>query len=151
MAKEKEGCDAPGCEDERGRGLYCKRHRVRLGNINFRRRKDGQPELDKLPADDLTITGTRPPRDVTPRHDVAPHVRTQTHVERKPRKAKRGGYKKRATPPEELMAEAIPTPAAVSGNGHVMTARQIALGELDKMIAALTSTRAIMASIPAEA
>lgn len=148
MAKDKKNCAAPGCEDERGRGIYCKRHRVRLGNINFRRRQEGKAELDKLPDDDLTITGERPAR----ARSRAPRAAREEKTA-KPTRMLRGGYKKRATaaPTESSPEVATPTLAAVRGNGHVMTAREIALAELDKMIAALTSTRAIMASIPAEA
>ena len=222
MGKDKEDCAAPGCPDEKGRGLYCKRHRVRLGNINFKRRKKGQLELDTLPADDLTITGTRPALDsqtylIEPgryediKTESQEAVTGEVGLELEDRmgvlvvsdvklgmpadgagirlgdrlvrvddapaaglSVARAGELLRgpigssvaltveregavaplsftmARQAQELTTEAMPTPAAVRGNGHVLTAREIAIGELDKMIAALTSTRAIMASIPAE-
>lgn len=146
MAKDMENCDAPGCEDEKGRGIYCKRHRVRLGNINFRRRREGLSLLDKIPADDIIFTGAR----TGPGKDGATHAVREKKAA-KPSGNRGGGYKKRVTEGLSAAPEtAAPAQPAMSGNGHVLTAREIALAELDKMIEKLTSTRAIMASIPAE-
>lgn len=112
----------------------------RLWQLNSRRRAKGLPPFDSLQK--AINEGAYKPRGTHAAREKVPAKPSGKHV--------RGGYKKHARPEEEILAEAVPTPAAVRGKGHVLTARAIALGELDKMIAALTSTRAIMASIPAE-
>ena len=119
-------------------------NKVRLWQLNNRRRTKGLPTFDSLQK--AIDEGAYKPRGQAGATRAASE-KTAAKPSGKPR---RGGYKKHARTAEESLAETVPTPAAVRGNGHVLTAREIALGELDKMIAALTSTRAIMASIPAE-
>ena len=124
----------------------------RLSNIRYQAKKKGlaPPETDDLDTMEVWWKQNKQPRrSAGPK--AARAGREQAPAKRSG-KARRGGYKKHATaPPAEPYAQAArPAPAPVSGNGHVLTARAIALEELDKMIASLTSTRAIMASLPAE-
>lgn len=119
-------------------------NKVRLWQLNNPRRTKGLPTFDSLQK--AIDEGAYKPRGQA----GATRTVSEKTAAKPSGKPRRGGYKKHARTAEQIPVKAVPTPAAVHGNGHVLTARAIALEEIDKMIASLTSTRAIMAALPAE-